>query len=107
MQAVVDKLGDVQAQIAQLKLTEAMLKDAVIQLGEGAHEGHVFRATVTSTIRETLPISDAREKLIDLGCSTQWFTAHTVMTPVVTVRVGARTGGNINPEKSSKKKVLA
>jgi hypothetical protein len=84
---VVDRLGYLKAQIAELKREENDLKAELIEEGPGAYEGDDYRATVSVTERETLDMKAVREKL-----TAQFIRAHTNVTEVTTVRVVARNG---------------
>jgi hypothetical protein len=81
----IDRLGEIMAQIAELSKLERELKDVMIAAGIGAHDGELFRVTVSQYERETLDLAAVREKL-----SPQFLRAHTNVTPVTTVRVVAR-----------------
>lgn len=82
---IIDRLGELKAKIAELQTEEKALRDEVIALGVGAHEGDLFRATVTESERATLDMAAVREKL-----SPQFITAHTTVTEVITVKVTSR-----------------
>ena len=84
--SAIDRLGNVKAQIASLKREEEELKAVLIEQGPGAYEGDTWRATVSEAERETLDMEAVRAKL-----SAQFVRAHTIVTPVTTVRVVART----------------
>lgn len=86
----IDQLGDIRAQIADLVAVEKALIEEVKALGPGAHEGGLFRATVTESVRETISSADMKAKLESLGVDGRWFAHHTKVSPVVTVRVVAR-----------------
>ena len=90
--AIIDRLGAIQAQIANLEAEEKGLKEAVREFGDGAYEGSLFRATVSTAERRTLEAKAARAKLEELGVSPQWFSAHTKVAEVTTVKVVARNG---------------
>lgn len=85
----VDQLGYLKAQLAELKAQESELRDLIVAMGQGAHEGDVFRATVSIADRETV---DWRAIAEYLQPSRQLITAHTSATSVTTVRVVARKG---------------
>jgi hypothetical protein len=85
---MVDQLGRLQAQIADLEAQAKAIKSTLSAIGEGAYEGELFRATVSKSERETLDMKAAREKL-----SPQWIRAHTKVTPVTTVRVSGKISG--------------
>lgn len=82
---VIDRLGELKARIADLQAEEKKLRDEIIALGVGAHEGELFRASVSVSERETLDMAAVREKL-----SPQFIRAHTNVTPVTTVKIVAR-----------------
>ncbi|HEY6020071.1 MAG TPA: hypothetical protein VIY48_09260 [Candidatus Paceibacterota bacterium] len=83
----IDELGVVRAQLAELAEKEKALKKSIIEMGPGAHEGELFRATVTESKRAQLDMEWVRKKL-----GKKAVAAHTTYTPVVTVRLAARTG---------------
>lgn len=83
----IDNLGRLNASIATLtkeaeKIKEALKKDLI-----GAHDGELFRVTVTKSTREVLDMEAVRLKL-----SPQFIRAHTTETEVTTLRVTARKG---------------
>jgi uncharacterized Zn finger protein len=82
---LVDSLGAIKAEIATLTAREKVLKDKLIALGESAIDGDMYRATVSTSERETLDMSAVRAKL-----SPQFMAAHTNVTTVTAVRVVAR-----------------
>ena len=90
--AAVDQLGAVKAKIAELKAEEARLAGIVINCGETAVDGGLFRATVVTTSDRQSPDPKAMEqKLIDLGVDGRWFSKHQKVTKGSTsVRVVAR-----------------
>jgi hypothetical protein len=83
--SLIDALGKLKAQIADLQKQEEVLKRAIIESGVTAEEGELFRVTVTNAVRETLDMEAVREKL-----SPQFIRAHTKETFYTTVRVTAR-----------------
>jgi hypothetical protein len=83
----VDALGALKAKIADLEKQAKVFHSQVVALGVGAHEGDIFRATVTVAERDRLDMDAVREKL-----SAQFMRAHTITTEVTTVRVVARNG---------------
>lgn len=88
LQTLVDDLGRLQAQIAELSAKEKAIKAALIAAGVGAYEGELFRASVSASERETLDMKAVREKL-----TPQFMRAHTKVTQVNTVRVSAKKEG--------------
>lgn len=83
--ALVDELGKLKAEISKLCAREDELKAQLVAAGTGAHDGELFRATVSKGERETIDIAAAREKL-----SPQWLAAHTKRSEFVVVKVNAR-----------------
>ena len=82
---LIDDLGLIKAQIAELTKQESALKAAIVAMGEGAHDGDLFRATVSTSERETLDMAAVRDKL-----SPQFVAAHTKVSTVTCVKVVAR-----------------
>lgn len=89
LKPTIDALGRLKAQLAELEAQEAVLKDALKELGPGAYEGDLFRITISDTDRDQLDMKAVREKL-----SPQFIRAHTTTKPVRTLRVTARATGN-------------
>ncbi len=90
--AIVDRLGDIRAQIAALKDKEKVLVTYLVGLGAGAYEGELFRAAVsTTTDRYSLDPKAAETKLRELGVDGRWFSKNQKVTRGSTaVRVSAR-----------------
>ena len=88
----VDRLGDIKAEISRLKEIEAFLTDEVKSLGAGAHDGGLFRATVSDVAeRQSLCPKAAEAKLRELGVDGRWFSKNQkVSKAYTTVRVVAR-----------------
>lgn len=84
--STIDQLGVIKAQLAELKAQEEALRAVLIEQGPGAYEGELFRVTVSESERATLDMAAVRAKL-----SRQFIQANTTVTPVVTVRVTARS----------------
>lgn len=84
--STIDQLGLIKAQLAGLKAQEEALRAVLIEQGPGAYEGELFRVTVSESERSTLDMAAVRAKL-----SRQFIQANTTVTPVVTVKVTART----------------
>lgn len=82
---IIDELGVLKAQIANLEAQEKALKDQLIELGAGCYEGQVFKVTVSVAERSNLDMKAVRAKL-----SPQFITAHTTITTVKSVRVVSR-----------------
>lgn len=88
----VDALGEIRAQIAALKESEEIYLAQIKAAGIGAHDGSLFRATVSEVAaRESLDPKAMEAKLRELGVDGRWFTRNTkTTTGYVTVRVTAR-----------------
>jgi hypothetical protein len=84
---LIDDLGLLRAQKAEIELAEKALKQALADLAPGAYEGEVFRLSVVESERETLDMAAVREHL-----SRQFIAAHTNVTSVRTLKVAARSG---------------
>jgi hypothetical protein len=84
---LIDDLGLIRAQKAEIELAEKALKAALDDLAPGAYEGELFRLSVIESERETLDMKAVREHL-----SRQFIAAHTNVTPVRTLKVAARSG---------------
>lgn len=88
IQERIDLMGDLKAQMADLEAKYDELKALVIEdAGLGAHEGNMFRVSITATTRETLDMEAVRNHL-----SPQFIRAHTKITESITTRVTARKG---------------
>lgn len=88
----IDRLGEIKAQIADLKAIEAFLTEEVKALGVGAHEGSLYRASVSQIEERTSVDPKAMQaKLIELGVDGRWFSRHLKTTTGYTaVKVVAR-----------------
>lgn len=88
----VDRLGEIKAQIAELKAVEAFLIDEIKAMGAGAHEGAAYRASVSEVAARSAPDPKAmEEKLVELGVDGRWFSRHQKTSAAyVTVKVSAR-----------------
>ena len=84
---IVDELGTVKAEIANLKAREEFLKKALEDSGETAIDGTLFRATVATSQRTNIDWKTIAEKLEP---SRQLITAHTSVGYTTAVRVTAR-----------------
>ena len=60
---LIDDFGLLSAQIADLEAKKKVIRDQLVELGEGAHEGTFFRVTISKSVRETLDMKAVREKL--------------------------------------------
>ena len=90
--AIVDRLGDIKAQIADLKKIEADLVSRLIDNGDEAVDGRFYRATVSQVAeRQSLDVKAAEAKLRDLGVDGRWFSKNQkVAKGYTTVKVVAR-----------------
>ena len=90
--AVVDRLGEVKAEIARLKELEAELAARLIESGETAIDGSLFRATVVTTAESSsLDPKAAEAKLRELGVDGRWFSKNQkIRKGSTSVRVVAR-----------------
>ena len=90
--AVVDRLGEVKAEIARLKELEAELAARLIESGETAIDGSLFRAAIVTTSESSsLDPKAAEAKLRELGVDGRWFSKNQkVRKGSTSVRVVAR-----------------
>ena len=73
--AVVDRLGEVKAEIARLKEVEAELAARLIASGEKEIDGSLFRATIVVTAEtHSIDPKAAEAKLRELGVDGRWFS---------------------------------
>jgi hypothetical protein len=84
---IIDELGQVKAEAAEIEQREKALKAALIARGVTEAEGALFRATVTESLRETL---DAETVKAEMGGA--WWSARCKVGIATTVRVSARKG---------------
>jgi hypothetical protein len=84
---IVDQLGRVKAEAAEIKAREDLLKAELTARDVTEAEGDLFRATVTTASRWTL---DAEKVKTEMGVG--WYDARCKIGSVTTVRVSARTG---------------
>jgi len=90
--SVVDRLGDIKAQIAELKKVEANLVALIVNTGDDAIDGSLFRATIVTTAESSsLDPKAAEAKLRELGVDGRWFSKNQkVRKGSTSVRVVAR-----------------
>lgn len=88
----VDRLGEIKAEIAQLKTVEKQLIHSIEDMGPGAHDGYAYRATVSEVADSTAPDPKAMEaKLRELGVDNRWFSKHQkIRSGYTTVKVVSR-----------------
>lgn len=85
--AIVDQLGMLKAQQADLKVKADALIEQLKATGRTEIEGSVFRATISTATRETLDSRKVRAVL-----TAKQLKAVTVESEVVTLKIAARTG---------------
>lgn len=87
-ESLIDLLGSMKAQIAEMAKVENAIKAALIErIGVGnAAEGDVFRVAISAAERAVLDMAAVRAKL-----SPQFIAAHTNVSEVISVRVSARS----------------
>lgn len=83
---IVDELGAIQAEIADLQDQAKAFRAKLVEAGVGTHEGALFSASVSETERNTLDMRAVRLKL-----TRQFIVANTNVTSVTTVKVTARS----------------
>jgi hypothetical protein len=84
---IVDELGSIKAQIADLKAREDALKAELIARGAAEAEGSLFRATISTAMRWTL---DAERVKAEMG--ENWYTTRCKTSAVTSLRISARKG---------------
>jgi hypothetical protein len=81
-----DRLGNIKAEIARLSEISKFLEAELKAFGVGAHEGDLFRATVSEVAeRSSLDAKAAEAKLRDLGVDGRWFSKNQKVTKGYTV----------------------
>lgn len=87
--SIVDQLGQLKAQIADLRAQEDALKAALMETGLSSADGQQYRASIAWM--DGRPTIDWRAIAEQFNPSRQLVTAHTTYgEPFVVVRVGAR-----------------
>lgn len=84
-----DELGNIRAQLADLKDREGQIRNTFIKAGIKALEDEQFRAVVVESMRTQIDWRTIAEKLEP---SRQLMTAHTTEKEVISIRVSARRG---------------
>jgi hypothetical protein len=92
---LVDELGRVQAQITALEMHEKNLKKQLKEVGDGAYEGKLFRATIVTAEYASINKDAMVAKLTGLGVPHQWFAANTDRSSRTTIKVVARNGERV------------
>jgi hypothetical protein len=85
---IVDRLGHVKAEAAEIKAREDTLKAELIARGISSAEGALFRAALSEATRWTLDVERVRREMGE-----GWCLARSKVAAVTTVRVSARTAG--------------
>jgi hypothetical protein len=83
--ALVDELGPLKAEIAELEAREKSLRDELIARGSATAEGRSYSASITEAVRWTL---DARSVRSEMGDA--WWNARCRRGVVTTVAVKPR-----------------
>lgn len=86
--ALIDALGDVRDQLAELEAKEKEFKEALAELGKGAYTGHKFVLDISTPERSVFDQKAAKEALGE-----QWVTDHTTKVPYRTLKLSPRNGG--------------
>ena len=82
---LVDRLGTLKAEIADLETREKALRDELIRRGVPAIEGAMYDATITEAVRWTL---DTKGVKAEMGSA--WYDARCRQSLVTTVKTTAR-----------------
>lgn len=82
-----DRLGLLQAQIAELTEQAEVIKDAFKNAGEGKYEGDLYKATVSMSQRDVV---DYKTLVSDLGVTPELLAKYTKQTVSIAIRVTAR-----------------
>lgn len=82
-----DRLGLLQAQIAELTEQAEVIKDAFKNAGEGKYEGDLYKATVSMSQRDVV---DYKTLVSDLGITPELLAKYTKQTVSIAIRVTAR-----------------
>jgi len=94
--SIIDRLGEIKAQIADLTALEkeltAQIKAEAASTGSTEFDGEWFRAAVvTVAARDTLDPKAAEAKLRELGVDGRWFSKNQkTVAGYTTVRIAAR-----------------
>jgi hypothetical protein len=83
--ALVDELGTVKAQIAELETRERSLRDELIARGPATAEGLCYSASITEAVRWTLDAKSVRSEMGDA-----WWNTRCRQGVVTTVAVKPR-----------------
>ena len=89
LHGLADELGNIRAEMADLKDRETEIREIFIKAKVDSIEDEIFRAKVVHSLRTTINWKAVAEKMEP---SRQLVTAHTTEKDVVSVRVSARRG---------------
>jgi hypothetical protein len=84
---LVDALGHVKAEGAEVKAREDALRAELLARGVTEAEGMLFRASISQCTRWTLDAGRIRQELGEL-----WCISHSKVSTVTSVRLSARSG---------------
>jgi hypothetical protein len=87
VRAVVDQLGALKAEIAEIEVREKALRNELLRRGVTEAEGALFSAAVTQAVRWTL---DTKSVKAEMGA--RWWDARCRQSLVTTVAVKPRIG---------------
>lgn len=89
---LVDALGKIKAEAADLADAENAIKAKLIKAGVTEADGELFRATISESERETRDTAFKKliDQLVERNTTPQYRAAHTTRTAVIAVRVVAR-----------------
>ncbi len=82
-----DRLGLLQAQIAELAEQAEVIKDAFKNAGEGKYEGDLYKASVSISQRDVV---DYKNLIADLGVTPELLKKYTTQSVSIAIRVTAR-----------------
>jgi len=82
-----DRLGCIQAQIAELNEQAEVIKNAFKNAGEGKYEGDLYKASVSMSQRDVV---DYKTLLADLKVSPEVVAKYTKQSVSIAIRVTAR-----------------
>jgi hypothetical protein len=84
---LVDQLGHVKAEAAEIKSREESLRAELIARKVSEAEGYLFRVTIGESLRQTLDANRVKQEMGE-----NWYGARCNIGVATTVRITARTG---------------
>lgn len=87
MNEKIDRLGELLAQQEALEQEIKVLKDGIINMGEGKHDGSLFRANVILANRANVSWKDVAA---ELNIPADVISKHTKTNAVISVRVTSK-----------------